>query len=66
MSKPVRKSAPPAKKAKPAAKAKPRFPWLLLLVLLATVYLFWILPHQLGPRPVQVEFGEPDAPLATP
>ncbi|HEY0868322.1 MAG TPA: hypothetical protein VGE01_13135 [Fimbriimonas sp.] len=33
-----------------------RFPWLLLLAVLGTIYLFWILPRQIGPKPVQVEF----------
>jgi hypothetical protein len=28
----------------------------LLLVLVATIYLFWILPMQLGTRPVEVHF----------
>jgi hypothetical protein len=36
--------------------SKPRFPWLLFLLLLASVYAFWILPQQLGPRQVHVEF----------
>ena len=40
----------------PARKKKPPFPWLLCLVFLGTVYLFWILPLQLGPRPVRVDF----------
>ena len=31
--------------------------WLLLLLLLATAYVFWILPMQLGPRQVHVEFS---------
>ena len=39
---------------------KPKFPWLLLLALIATVYIFWILPYQLGPRPVRVEFAGND------
>lgn len=37
-------------------KPKRRFPWLLFLLLLVTVYAFWVLPAQLGPRKVQVEF----------
>jgi len=38
-------------------KRQERFPWLVLLALLATVYLFWILPRQLGPQPVKVDFA---------
>jgi hypothetical protein len=37
-------------------KKKERFPWLLFLALIGTIYLFWILPRQRGPQPVQVEF----------
>ncbi len=33
-----------------------RFPWLLLLLLIGSVYLFWVMPYQRGDRPVQVEF----------
>ncbi|HRI43361.1 MAG TPA: hypothetical protein PLL78_05615 [Fimbriimonadaceae bacterium] len=33
-----------------------RFPWLPLVLLLVSLYLFWVLPHQLGDRPVKVEF----------
>ena len=39
------------------------FPWLLLLVFLATVYIFWVLPRQLGDHPVKVDFdpvGNPE------
>lgn len=39
-------------------KGKEKYPWLLLLLFLASVYIFWILPYQLGPRPVRVEFAE--------
>ena len=38
---------------------KKRFPWLIFILLLISVYAFWILPIQLGPRRVQVEFAEP-------
>jgi hypothetical protein len=38
------------------AKPKRRFPWVLFLLLLASVYVFWILPLQIGPRPVHVQF----------
>ena len=37
-----------------SSRKKERFPWLLLLAVLATGYLFWGLPAQLGPRPVEV------------
>ena len=40
----------------PVRRKKPPFPWVLLLLLLGSVYLFWILPVQLGPRPIQVDF----------
>lgn len=42
-----------------ASPPKERFPWLLLLALVATVGLFWVLPHYLPPREVQVEFAAP-------
>lgn len=38
------------------AKRRAKFPWLLLLLLMATVYALWILPLQMGPRTVKVEF----------
>lgn len=41
---------------KEAGKDKKPFPWLLLILLLASLYAFWVLPFQLGPRPVEVEF----------
>jgi hypothetical protein len=28
-----------------------------LALLLLTIYLFWILPIQLGPRPIKIDFG---------
>ena len=30
-----------------------------IVLLLATVYLFWVLPYQVGDRPVEVEFEAP-------
>ena len=47
----------PEVKAATAAKKKSgyRFPWLLFLLLLATVYFFWIYPFQRGARPVIVK-----------
>jgi hypothetical protein len=44
--------------ARSQRRRKERFPWLLLLLLLGSVYLFWGLPYQLGSRPVQVDFVE--------
>jgi hypothetical protein len=41
-----------------SSKRKEKFPWILLVVLALTTYLFWILPLQLGPRPVKVEFSK--------
>lgn len=43
---------------KPSAKKKPngRFPLIVFLLLLATIYLFWIYPLQRGRPPVQVSF----------
>ena len=40
-----------------APKRKLKFPWLALLVLLGSLYLFWVLPGQLGSKPVEVEFS---------
>ena len=41
----------------PSKRAKPKYPWVLLLLLIASVYVFWVLPIQLGTRPVRVEFA---------
>ncbi|HRF59495.1 MAG TPA: hypothetical protein PLH94_06210 [Fimbriimonadaceae bacterium] len=43
-----------ASNGKPASRKA--FPWLPLLILIASLYVFWILPMQLGDRPVRVEF----------
>jgi len=40
-------------------RPKRRFPWLLFILLLMSAYAFWVLPAQLGSRPVQVEFVPP-------
>lgn len=40
------------------APPKRRFPWLPLVLLLGTIYVFWVLPAQLGDRPVKVQFDE--------
>jgi hypothetical protein len=37
-----------------------RFPWLLpLLLILAGIYLFWVMPYQQGRQKVEVEFEQP-------
>ncbi|HRK22212.1 MAG TPA: hypothetical protein PLX06_10400 [Fimbriimonadaceae bacterium] len=46
----------PARRVKP----KTRFPWVLFVFLLGTVYLFWVLPRQLPDEPIQVEFAGED------
>ena len=40
-------------------KPKRKFPWAVFLLLLVSTYAFWILPHQLGVRKVDVEFVDP-------
>ena len=42
-----------------AVKKGPRepFPWLPFLLLVATLGLFWVLPHQLGSPAVRVDFA---------
>jgi hypothetical protein len=32
------------------------FPWLPLLLFLASIYIFWVLPRQLGSQPPKVQF----------
>ena len=44
-----------------SAKKKDKFPWILLIVFLGSLYFFWVLPYQLGNRPVQVEFAGDDS-----
>src|SRR6185312_15382609 len=39
-----------------AVKPREKFPWLLLLALLLSIFVFWILPRRQGSAPVQVEF----------
>lgn len=41
------------------ASRKRGFPWLPLILLAASVYVFWILPRQFPARAVQVEFTPP-------
>ncbi|MEX2243078.1 MAG: hypothetical protein WD716_04435 [Fimbriimonadaceae bacterium] len=37
-----------------------RFPWLLpLLLILASIYFFWVMPYQQGRQKVEVEFEQP-------
>jgi hypothetical protein len=37
-----------------------RYPWLLpLLLILASIYLFWVVPYQQGRQKVRVEFEQP-------
>jgi hypothetical protein len=38
-------------------RPSPKFPWVALFVLLVTLYLFWVLPYQVGSPPVKVEFS---------
>ncbi len=41
------------------ARRKPRSTaWIALILLLASIYVFWVLPYQLGSRPVRVEFSQ--------
>lgn len=35
-----------------------KFPWLPLVLFLGTLFLFWVLPGQLGEKPIQVEFSD--------
>ncbi len=54
-----------AQKSPPGAPKKKRkspLPWLLALALLGSLYAFWVLPMQLGKRPVQVDFPETPTP----
>jgi len=37
---------------------KESFPWLLLLGLLGSIYLFWVLPLQIGLSAPKVEFTD--------
>lgn len=34
------------------------FPWALWLLLLGSIYVFWVLPRQLPQAPVKAEFGK--------
>lgn len=40
-------------------RSQKRFPWWPLILLIASVYLFWVLPYQRGKQPVRVEFEQP-------
>jgi len=52
VSKAERGSTAASKKKKPAS----RFPWIVFLLLLASIYIFWIYPLQKGRPPVHVTF----------
>ena len=54
----ARALSPVSSQAVKAPKRRQGFPWLALIVFLGTVYLFWILPYQLGDKPVDVEFSD--------
>ena len=43
---------------KRSQKQDPSIPWMPLLLLLISIYLFWILPVQWGDAPVRVEFAD--------
>ena len=45
-------------RVKSAGKKSDPFPWVLWLVLLGSIYLFWVLPHQLPKAPVKVEYDD--------
>lgn len=46
-----------AKPTRKARRRKPRrFPWLLFILLLGSAYVLWVLPYQLGPRRISVDF----------
>jgi hypothetical protein len=43
-----------------------KFPWLALILLAASIYVFWVLPRQIPQKPVDVRFEDgPRAPKAT-
>ncbi|HWD40247.1 MAG TPA: hypothetical protein VG944_15470 [Fimbriimonas sp.] len=42
---------------RPQPSKKAGFPWLLFLLFVASVYLFWVLPYQLGTPVPKVKFG---------
>lgn len=37
------------------------FPWWPLILLIVSVYLFWVLPYQREDKGVQVEFEQPES-----
>jgi hypothetical protein len=41
------------------SKPREKFPWWWFLALIAAVYIFWVLPYQLGTKPVVVTFEQP-------
>ena len=40
-------------------RGRRKFPWWPLVLLVVTAYLFWVLPYQIGDRPIDVEFEAP-------
>lgn len=42
-------------------RRRARFPWIPLILLLGTIYLFWVLPRMMPAKPVKVEFGNSDS-----
>ncbi|MBW7929207.1 MAG: hypothetical protein H3C58_14205 [Fimbriimonadaceae bacterium] len=55
-----------AKRAAPTRKPSP-WPFVVpILVLLASLYLFWVLPFQLGEREPQIEFADEATPSEPP
>jgi hypothetical protein len=36
-----------------------RFPWWPLVLIVASIYLFWVLPYQQREREVEVKFEQP-------
>jgi len=39
-------------------KARRSTAWIAFILLLASIYVFWVLPYQLGSHPVRVEFSQ--------
>jgi hypothetical protein len=51
-------SKPERGSKKAELRRKRGFPWIPLILLLASIIVFWVLPTQLRERPVQVEFSQ--------
>lgn len=52
---PERQVRPRKRRARPRKRSSA---WIALVLLLASIYVFWILPYQTGSRPVRVEFSQ--------